>query len=65
MAKEDINIKDPDRPAKIMSDGFLYRAFRSVLALCAVNLPITGEFSWRRANNVYPDVTLLWVRLNC
>ena len=40
-------------------------AFFSLLALCAGNSPVTGEFLSQKVSNADFDVSLMWVSTNC
>ena len=39
--------------------------FFTLLALCVVNSPVTGEVPSERPSNVDFDVSLMWVRISC
>ena len=40
-------------------------AFLALLALCAGNSPVIGEFPSQRVSNADNDVYLMWVRISC
>ena len=46
-------------------DVIKWKLFSALLALCAGNSLVTGEFPSQRTNNVEFDVSLIWVRPSC